>query len=637
MAERRIDKYNERYNQFIVIWDKWVKKADNDLAFSLGDQWSASEKGYLKNKRRNALVFNKLKRILKIVSGYQRKNRLSYKVDPNEGSDTNDASIWSQVLQDVMRRSRGYNVMSDAFEQGALKTGLNLVEPWLDYSTDPLNGEIKYTRIPHNRCLLHPSFTKRDLSDCPEVLRREWVSKSAAKVIAPSFAKEIDKFKTRPAQDNKYITSSFNENLLHSDLLRYDEHWVRVFKPVTVFFDTTNGRMFRFEGTEKDAREVKRQFPFLEMIKRYERDVEVTMFIEDEEVYHGPDPLGTKDYRFVPVIGYFDSEYIELDRKLQGIIRDLIDPSREINKRRNKNLDILDSQLNTGYIAEEKAVINKESLYQTGQGGVIYLKQQPGRSIEERLTKIVPPDVPPGNLEMQKTMDNDLIEIAGANNELLGMADKNDVEIAGVLAKIRTGQALTTLQDLFDNYAASKELVGLKTMAIVRNNWDAEKIHRITNRQPSQNFFDSDMAQHDLTVTEGVLTDSQHQMQMAQLIGMKRAGINIPDSAIIQASNLERKDELAKIVDEQAKAGQQAQQVQTQVTQAAIASTMAKAKKDTASAEESSAKADLNKILGIKEAASIERDNLMAGISIAKEIDEIVEPKKEARQLVTSR
>lgn len=637
MTERRIDKYNETYNNFIVIWDKWIKQADNDMRFSLGDQWSSAEKGYLNNKRRNAFVFNKIKRVIKIISGYQRKNRLSYKVDPNENSDTEDASIWSQVLQYVMRHSRGYNVMSEAFEQGALKTGLNLVEPWLDFSTDPLNGEIKYTRIPHNRFLLHPSFTRRDLSDCSEILRREWITPSAAKSIVPLFASQIDKLKPehRPSQDNKFITSNFNENLLKQDLLKYDEHWIRVSKPITVFFDTTNGRMFRFNGKAKDVKAIKQQFPFLEVIKRFERDVEVTIFIEDEEVYHGPDPLGTKDYRFVPVMGYFDSEFIELDKKLQGIIRDIIDPQREINKRRSKNVDILDSQLNTGYITEEGAVINKESLYQTGQGGVIFLKAQPGRSIEERLVKVRPPDIPPGNLEFQRGMDNDLIEISGANNELLGLADKDDVEVAGVLAKIRTGQALTTLQDLFDNYAVSKELLGRNTMAIIRNNWDAEKIRRITNRSPSPKFFDPDLAQHDIEVTEGLLTDSQKQMNHVQLVGMKRAGVNIPDAAIIMSSNIERKDELAKIVQGQAQAAQQAQQIQNQINQAAIKSTEAKAFKDMTAAEVNSSKADLNKILGIKTASEIENDKLKTAVAVVKDIDEIVN--SEPKQLVTQR
>ncbi len=636
MAERRIDKYNETYNNFIVVWDKWIKKAENDLRFYLGDQWSASEKGYLQNKRRNALVFNKIKRVVKIITGYQRKNRLSFKVDPEENSDTNDASIWSQVLQQVMRRSRGYNVMSEAFEQGALKTGLNLVEPWLDFSTDPLNGDLKLARIPHNRFLLHPAFTKRDLSDCPEILRREWISRGAAKGIAPFFAKQIDRLKTNTQQDNKYVTASFNENLMKDDLLRYDEHWIRVFNPVNILFDTTTGRMFKFTGSDKDAREIKRQFPFLEIIKRYERDVEVTIFLEDEEVYHGPDPLGTKDFRFVTIIGYLDSEFPEMDKKLQGVIRDIIDPQREVNKRTSKDLDILDSQLNSGYIAEEKAVVNRESLYQTGQGSVIWLKQQPGRTIDERLKKINVPDIPPGHFEMRKTMDNDLIEISGANNELLGLADKDDVEIAGILAKIRTGQALTTLQDLFDNYGSSKERLGMIIMDIIRNNWDAEKIMRMTNRQPSPAFFSSDFGKHDAIVTEGVLTDSQKQMQQVQLMGMKRVGIKIPDSAIIMASNLERKDELAKIVDAQAKQGQQAAQVQTQVQQAAIESTKAKALKDTTAAELNSSKSDLNKILGISEAASIERDDLQAGIEIAKTIDELVKPEEE-RQLVTRR
>tara|TARA_R100001530_G_scaffold129206_1_gene99417 strand:+ start:2549 stop:4462 length:1914 start_codon:yes stop_codon:yes gene_type:complete len=637
MAERRIDKYNETYNNFIVIWDKWIKEADSDMRFVLGDQWSSAEKGYLKSKRRNAFVFNKIKRIIKIISGYQRKNRLSYKVDPNENSDTEDASIWSQTLQYIMKHCQGYNVMSDAFEQGALKTGLNLVEPWLDFSTDPLNGELKYTRIPHNRFLLHPSFTRRDLSDCPEILRREWITKSAAKSIAPFFAGEIDKLKPmRPAQDNKYITSNFNENLLKHELLRYDEHWQRVSKPVIVFFDVNTNRMHRFDGTEKEANDISKEFPSLEKIKRFERDVEVTIFIEDEEIYHGPDPMGTNNFRFVPVMGYFDPEYIELDKKIQGVVRDIIDPQREVNKRRSKNLDILDSQLNSGYFAEEKSVVNKESLYQTGQGGVIWLKQQAGRPISERVAKITPPDIPAGNLQMQKVMDDDLVEISGANNELLGLADKDDVEVAGILARVRTGQALTTLQDLFDNYSTSKELLGRITMAIVRKNWDAEKIHRITNRQPSAQFFDPDLSRHDVEVTEGLLTDSQKQMHFMQLLGMKRAGVKIPDSAIIQASNLERKDELAKIVEGQAKMATQSQQIQDQVNQAAIESTKAKAFKDASTVEVNKSKANLNEILGIKAASEIEINKVATAMSIAKEIDEITKP-EEQKQLVTQR
>lgn len=636
MAERRIDTYNERYNEFIIVWDKWIKETENDLRFYLNDQWSASEKGYLHNKRRNALVFNKIKRVIKIISGYQRKNRLSYKVSPDENTDTQDASIWSQTLQHVMRKDRGYRTMSDAFEQGSLKTGMNLVEPWLDFSTDPLNGTLKLTRIPHNRFLLDPSFTKRDLSDCPQVLRREWISKGAAKGIAPFFASQIDKLKLGTAQDNKFITSNFNENLMKKDLVRYDEHWVRVYNPITVLFDTNSGRMFRFDGTQRDINAVKREFPFVESIKRYERDMEVTMFFEDEEFYHGPDPLGTRDYRFVPVMGYFDAEYPEMHRKLQGVIRSIIDPQREINKRRSKNLDILDSQLNSGWLAIEDEVVNKESLYQTGQGGVIYLKNTGGRSIQDRLEKIQPPDIPPGSLEMENRLGNDLVEIAGINNELLGIADKDDVEVAGVLAKIRTGQALTTLQDLFDNYGASKELMGLKIMDIIRNNWDAEKIQRITNRQPSRRFFNEDLTMNDITVTEGALTDSQKQMQMLELIALRKINVSIPDSAIIQASNLENKEQLARIVDAQARASQQSQQIQNAVNQAAIQSTNAKALKDTTAAEVNSSKADLNKILGIQTASEIENDRMTTAVEVAKNIDEIVNSEPE-RELVTQR
>jgi hypothetical protein len=169
-------------------------------------------------------------------------------------------------------------------------------------------------------------------------------------------------------------------------------------------------------------------------------------------------------------------------------------------------------------------------------------------------------------------------------------------------------------------------------MDIIRNNWDAEQIQKITNREPSPRFFEPDLQLYDLTVTEGVLTDSQKQMNHMQLIGMKRAGIAIPDAAIIQSSNLENKEELSKIVEQQAQAGQQAQQIQNQVQQAAIESTQAKAQKDITASDVDKSKAELNRILGISEQASIPRDDALAQAEIAKTIDEIAN-----KELVTSR
>lgn len=628
-TNRYVD-YVEKYNEYYRFWNSWLILAHNDLRFSIGDQWTIAEKSRLANLRRHDFVFNRIKPVVKIVTGYQRKNRLAYKVSPNHSAVTQDASIWSDTLQYSMKHAKGYNVMSDAFEQGAIKTGINLVEPYLDYRNDPVNGEMRLRRTPHNLFLLHPSFTERDLSDCPEVLKRAYLSKPVLKTMFPWAASDIEKMQGGEPQgmfgttslDGRYPFSNYNENWPFQEDLAYDEHWIRVVNKVYMLLDQATGETFLVDKKSK-ADEIKREFPQVQIIPRFEQDIQVTMFVNGEEVYHGGDPFGLKDYRFVPVMGYFDSEYDDLSLKLRGLVRDIIDPQREVNRRRSKNIDMQDTQLNNGFFVEEDSVVSKQALYSRGTGKSIFMKKS-DRPISDRIQAIPASDIPPGSFQLQEIMDRDLREISGVNDELLGLPGKDAVEIAGVLSKMRQGQALTTLADLFDNYGVSKELLGKKMMGIIRENWDAAHIERITGRRPSQLFFDPALQRYNLSVTEGVLTDSQKQMNYVELVGLKREGIvNVPEAAILEASNLENKEQLAKITSEQAQAAQQGAQVQQQVQVAAIESTKAKAAKDQTAAQENMSKAKLNEIMGISELASIERDDQLADVETAKAIEEM--------------
>ena len=74
--------FNEAYGQAIAGWGDFLKEAKTDFEFMTGDQWNSLEKQYLAAQRRNALVFNRIRRVIKIITGYQRKNRLAFKIDP---------------------------------------------------------------------------------------------------------------------------------------------------------------------------------------------------------------------------------------------------------------------------------------------------------------------------------------------------------------------------------------------------------------------------------------------------------------------------------------------------------------------------------------------------------------------------
>jgi len=84
--------FNNRYEEAFRSWDSFLREARKDLDVFTGDAWDAQEKEYLKRNRREALNWNKTKRIIKMVTGYQRKNRLGFRVQPDESSDDQAAS-----------------------------------------------------------------------------------------------------------------------------------------------------------------------------------------------------------------------------------------------------------------------------------------------------------------------------------------------------------------------------------------------------------------------------------------------------------------------------------------------------------------------------------------------------------------
>ncbi len=635
MGNSRIEEFNEVYNDTYRVWSAWLKEAETDLKFYLGDQWTATEKGYLKDKNRYILVFNKIHRVVKFLTGYQRKNRLSMKIAPVEGSDEETASQLSGVIQYVMQFMDGYNIMSEGFEQGPIKTGLGLIDPYLDFTDDRVNGDIKLYRIPFNRFLLDPSFTRRDLDDCGYILRREWIQKDAGKSIFPDRAKDIDSL--QPSMyDNKFERTSYSSNMFEKNMVRYDEHWKRTYEPVKIIVDMSTGQSKKWEGDRDGLRELLNEFRNLRVFKTFEKSVSVTVFIEDEEMYHGPEPFGLNDYRFVPLIGFYDSEYIDMALKLQGVVRCMRDPQREGNKRKSKMLDILDSQINSGWQAEENTVVDKESLYNTGQGGVVWMKEGKMESAE----KLPAADIPQGQFQLSEKMDQEVVDIPGANSELLGADTDKDIEVAGILAKLRQGQGLTIMQDLFDNYNSSEKLLGKKLIKLIQNNFSAEKIKRITNREPTREFYSRDFGKYDAIPTQGVLTDTQRQMHLAELVALKKVGVKIPDAAIIDASNLERKDLLKKVVDLAQQQAAQGNKINMAQIMATIESQKAKAAKDIATIKEKESKvvenlasAQLDKILAAKEAADIGPKQLERAVKITKDLEEIENPKVRRKAL----
>ena len=632
----RWKEYDDAYQEAWRAWDAYLTNAKRDLQFALGDQWNSQEKQYLKEQRREALAFNKIRRIRNLITGYQRKNRLSMKIVPVEGSDQKTANQFSGLTQFTMnaRGGRGYQIMSEAFDKGPVVTGLQLVDLFAEYNHDPLSGDLNLARVPVFNFLLDPYLAEMDLSDCGYVLRRQYVSKQQAGLLVPGAAGEI-KGMTPEARDNKFVHAYKTD--MAKNRLRYDEFWKRDTRKQLYAVDAQSGSWMEWKWD--DDRDLLGQFqelnPGVNFIERQVPTVTLTIFVEGQEMYHGPDLLGIDDYPFVAMFGYWDPDYDKWGDKLQGVVRPVIDPQTEANKRRSKILDMIDSVISSGWKAEKDSVVNPESLYQAGQARVVWGEKNSVR--EGRFQEIQHPNVPQGLFQIMEQMDQDIMEIPGANNELLGMPDNENADVAGVLAKLRSAQGLTTLQSLFDNHRFAKAQLGRKMVKAMQNMYQPQKIQRILNEQPAKEFFTKDFGHYDCVPTEGVLTDSQKQMHFTQLMELKQMGAPIPWSAIMAAAPYEQAEELKQIVaQEEQQMGQQMkrQQQMEQLQQMAMIAEQAEKRTQ---GQENLAGARLDNIKALAEAQNIPLEGAEKAANVLKTIKDANQSNEKPKRQVTKR
>lgn len=630
-----IKDFGESYERAYQLWNTYYAEAYKDLSYYLGNQWSLEELSYLNNQRRSSFTYNKIRRIVNLIQGYQRKNRLATIISPVENGSDATAEIFTDVIQHVMASSDGYATISDGFK-GALTTGLSFVSPYLDYRDDPVSGDIKFHLDEWNSVILDPFFTKRDLSDCTFIARRKFLSRTEVISLLPE-KEDIINGLPWGSRDDKFTYMPYARQWGMQKLLNYTEYWRHRWETKDVLVDMETGETREWDGDKKRLHLMRKMFPQLDVMRKPVKSVELGIIVEGELLYYGKDPFELNDYPFVPFFSTFEPSYDLYTWKIQSLVRLIRDPQTELNKRRSKMVDLVDSQLNSGWIAKTGAVTNNASLFKSGYGQVIFLKPEAQMTDVQRIES---PNIPPSFFQLEAEFSKDMIENVGISPENLGMAENDNIETAGVLAKMRQAAGLVNLQDLFDGLRDSQKLLGRKVLKMIQNNYTPEKIALITKKQVTPEFYSKSFAKYDVVVEEGILTDTQRQSQFVQLMALKQIGVPIPDELIIKNSNLHGKQALEEHLVQQAQAAQQqaqaAEQLQmkiidskAQADNALAAERMNKIQLDAALSAERISRAEedrtagvLNLIKAAKELEGIDLDHFMKAVQIAKSMTE---------------
>lgn len=558
--------HNEFYRDDYKAWGSFYECAAHDLKMYLGDQWSDEEKEYLAKEHRNSFVFNKIRRSILMITGYQRKNRLSSIVVPVENSDQETADLRSELLLQIYSQENAYNTFSDT-HAGSAKTGINLSTLWVDYREDPVNGDVKFGREGYSGFIVDPYFTKLDFSDCSHVMRRKFLGVDQAVSFFPKHKKEIrDLHRTGWNQDDKFTWLPYKTQPSQKELLAVDEFYVQKWEEVPVVVDMETGKYFKWEGDRAGLEKIKQLYSQIKVIMRPTRYIEKHIIVNNEFILTEKNPYGLDEYPFAPSVAIFEPESNDWSLKIQSLVRPQIDPQREKNKRISQMTDIQDSQINSGWIATEGAVANKKSLFQSSQGRVIWKSKN---SAPGALEKIQPGRIDASYFQMHDLFDREMVEILGLNEASYGVP--NSGSESGFLMAMRQQAALSNLQDVIDNWAYTQKLISLKVLKIIQN-WTPEKIERMTGKKPTDAFYDPESTKYDVRVQGGLLSETQQQIHYAQLVELKQitGGENSPITAsdLIRAAPLQDKSSYLKTIEEREKAASEKAQQQTQKQEA---------------------------------------------------------------------
>lgn len=636
-----------------VLQTQWYQ-ADLDQRFAMGDQdlWGMLFPG----NRRKVFNFNLINPTLQVISGYQRRNRKSSICIPVKSGAQKTADQFTKCLYYAHNKAGAYQVYSDAFEQGALTQGIGLIGIYNDFTEDAVSGDIRLRYIDFKSILIDPFFRKHDLSDCRFIWTRQFFDKNEAALLYPKFRDELMALPTGSYKDDKFYYMPEVYQIQFPNLVAMDEYWYLSSREATYLIDTESNEQKEFEGDEEDLRVIMSKFrDRLKIIKRPKQTVRRCVLVNDKVLIDEANPYGLDCYPFVPTLGYFTPETAYYAYKFRGVVRDLRDCQYLFNRRKASDLDILESQ-QQGLIVEQGALVTPEDSLNSGNGRVLVRKK--GTTLDSvHPMQIIPPS--PVMLQMEDMLKSVMKEISGVNEELMGSATDDK---AGVLSMLRQGAGLTSLQRLFDQFDESQRLVGDIMLKMIQKNWTFLKVKEVIGEDPTPEFDDKAFLNYSCKVTPGVLTETQQQLELGQLLHLTEVMATNPPppimDRILDTMYIQNKDELKQKMQEfqQAQAQQQQQMQQLQMQQIQVDNAtkisyahsqeglaqerVAKIQTDMAVAQDKLKKSQqedtaslLNLVKIMKELEGMDTEHLMKKVEMLHRINELeFDPRKAAQE-----
>lgn len=475
-------------------------------------QWTAEERATLAERSQIPITFNQIKPTVDWVVGTEKKVRVDYRVLPRGEEDAKAAETKTKLFKYVTDANNAGYKRSKSFADAVL-AGVG----WIDHgiNTDPNDEPLVVTYEDWRYIWWDTLSTEDDLSDARYIFRGKWVDLDVACAMFPDradvlkasvmttgqgsgydmFAEMLDP-SIDPRQAGGMPTSYGSSSTLQytgffgyiGSQVSYDQR-DRVFLVECQYRMPTTKKVLRgkmlggLQGiTFDEASEAHQNAVSVGIAQPVETtmmEMRQMIFTGDYVLQEGESPYRHNRFSLVPIWGFKRKK----DGTPYGIVRNLRDPQKDLNKRRSKALYLLSANR---VIADNDAIDNTDQSWadvvQEANRPDGLLKQNPksARGI------IINNEAKMANEHVAlMSQDEKYIQSAsGVTDELMGR-DTNAVSGKAIRARQEQGGVVTTA--FFDNHRLAFKLSGEIILSLIEQLYTEEKKVRITGGENGQN------------------------------------------------------------------------------------------------------------------------------------------------------
>lgn len=584
---------NLRYAKCVTHYSEWKVEAEEDYRFVLGDQWTEEEKAVFKTELRPCLVFNRIRSLTNIISGYQRENVARIRVVPEGGEDRIFSEVMDKALMHIDKQSKLGFKLSYLFDSG-IYCGKDHIEGYKDYTDDPVRGSLKWKINGPYKVMVDPDCYEYDINEGAEYLFvTDKYSKSKLKSMYPDkkdvidnltvdgdqYADEggdiqkegdADNYGNNPTPSTVVMTTSPDLNDLPQDVkFTHKEYWRKKYvkkffvvdresgEPVK-FNDEDEAKTFISEMVEKDPETWSGEIKIIdrELPEMWVASMVCGHVLRDVVSPFEPEYSGFPEFRFMA--DWAPSAPNE-KLKVQGIVRSLKDPQREKNKAKSQFLHVISTQSNSGWIGDDDALTDD------GWRDLKKMGSTPGLTVRKKknsdLREIQPQAPAMTEVIRESKADEEFLKISNINPDLLGMQEKT---VSGRAIALRVRQAVISFVRIFVNYRYTKEILGKFMLKVIPDIMDEKKLGKILGEKYRQsvdkNLYPEGLtdgvlkaflqmvkdSKYDVEVTEADQSKTMRAEVFDQLIELAKtgAGQDIPLDLIMEYMDLPNLDEI---------------------------------------------------------------------------------------------